>query len=458
MKKIVSFIVSAAFGLSALCSTAYASEQSGGELVVLGDSISAGYGLNPDTEYDYGQICADYLGYDISNYAVNGYDTEDLISLIESNAAVRDSISGAEVIVISVGGNDIMQYISKAIIDFAAKKGYLNDGYTADNIPEKPSISELNSIVKLYDENGGYSGDCLLKYMKDNQMEALSLINTISGNLRVDSDVYEGYIINSIMPNIEAIRNDILELNSDAQVIFQTVYQPIQFSYEYFDERFGTNGEYASMKQPFTVMRTNLNDIMGVMRDELLAVENISVADVYYEFTALEDISESIKNKTQGSAHYFTDIQEAGDKRDIHPNQKGHIAIAAAVLEQIGKLHDTDSSCLLRQLYEGLEDKADYPALPLETYNLVVGSLLTYSLGDINGDGVINPSDATLVLRQYAAESLKDNDVLNSEQKACADVNSDAFINPIDATLILNYYSYFSLGGRDSFEDFIDNN
>ena len=62
------------------------------------------------------------------------------------------------------------------------------------------------------------------------------------------------------------------------------------------------------------------------------------------------------------------------------------------------------------------------------------GEKPTYTLGDVNGDGIINSADAILVLR-YAVE-LGD---LTDTQKLAANVNKDAVINSADAILILRY-------------------
>jgi hypothetical protein len=52
--------------------------------------------------------------------------------------------------------------------------------------------------------------------------------------------------------------------------------------------------------------------------------------------------------------------------------------------------------------------------------------------GDVNGDGLIEPIDATLILQYCANWSVTIN-------LAAADVNGDGFVEPIDATLILQY-------------------
>ncbi len=75
----------------------------------------------------------------------------------------------------------------------------------------------------------------------------------------------------------------------------------------------------------------------------------------------------------------------------------------------------------------------------------------SFTLGDVNGDGQINSSDATKVLQEYAALSTGKESILTDEQKKAADVNSDGQINSNDASAILVYYSKASTGGTPSF-------
>ena len=78
-----------------------------------------------------------------------------------------------------------------------------------------------------------------------------------------------------------------------------------------------------------------------------------------------------------------------------------------------------------------------------------------YSLGDINGDGVIDGTDATLVLRAYGQLSSYGNCGMPSLQRVAADVNSDGAIDGTDATIILKYFSYTLAGHKISFTDFL---
>lgn len=69
------------------------------------------------------------------------------------------------------------------------------------------------------------------------------------------------------------------------------------------------------------------------------------------------------------------------------------------------------------------------------------------ALGDTNNDNMVDASDASNVLIEYAHLSTGADSTFTDEQKIAADVNSDGKIDSSDASLILVYYSYVSTGG-----------
>ncbi len=75
--------------------------------------------------------------------------------------------------------------------------------------------------------------------------------------------------------------------------------------------------------------------------------------------------------------------------------------------------------------------------------------------GDVNGDGLIDSSDASEVLLEYANVATGHEPVLS---KYVADVNGDGRVDSSDASLILAYYAQISVGGDISFEEFIREN
>ena len=86
-------------------------------------------------------------------------------------------------------------------------------------------------------------------------------------------------------------------------------------------------------------------------------------------------------------------------------------------------------------LAESIKENPDVG--PAITGNLAMASTSDtplYMLGDVNGNGIVDPNDATLIARYCA-----DLDQLTEIQKLAADVNGNGVIDPNDATLIARY-------------------
>ncbi|MDE6666276.1 MAG: hypothetical protein K2K14_08855 [Ruminococcus sp.] len=445
MKKILSFVMSAAMAISSLTVVNVSAEDEKIEnMVIFGDSIATGYGLDPKTEYSYGQICADYFGCNVENYAVDGLDSSQLCDLIENlNDEKKQAVSDADVVVISIGGNDIAQYSSKKILDFAAKKNLLKSGYTAADIPQNPGADVLIKMLNIKGEGG-------LKEYVNNDSRAIFDLNkelrALSMNLRLTegTNAYganEGIIHNKIMANIDSTVKMIDDINPDARIIVQTVYQPMQFSPEFIQSEYGTGG-YSMM---LTQLRETYNDIMNTFREELKAIDGIEIADVFYQFTALDKLSDSC-NATPGYAYYFTNIQEpmeaqkeGGKTKDFHPNQKGHLAIAATIIDVIGVKNTNDDS-LYTTVFNNIQDRQYYPTIAYKAF-MNSGDLTP---GDVNGDGLIDTVDATLILSEYARISAGKPETFSERQKVIANVNHEQFVDNVDSAIIRMYYAKIS--------------
>jgi len=420
-------------------------------MTVIGDSIASGYGLS-ENEYSYAQICADYFGCNVDNFAVAGIDSTDLCTAIQNiNDVQKQSIINSDVIVISIGGNDIINYSCKRILDFTANKNLLKPGFTADDIPEDPSINDIIRMVNLSGEGG------LKDYVDGNMLATIELNNELSSiyqNLCISSGSHEGIIPNKVMGNINTTVSAIRQVNPNARIIVQTVYQPLQLSQEYILSEYG-NGSYASM---LSLIRTRFNSVMDFFRKELQKIEGIEIADVFYQFTSLNDVINGSTNETPGYAYYFTDMQEpfeaeteGGKTKDFHPNQKGHLAIATTIIDTLG-IKTENSGELYAKIFNSLDDKEDYPLIAYKTFT----ETTDVSLGDLNKDGLINAVDATAVLSEYATLSTGDQTKLSEKQKLAVDINRDNLVDAVDATSILSYYAHLSTGGTSEAFDFFN--
>ena len=79
-------------------------------------------------------------------------------------------------------------------------------------------------------------------------------------------------------------------------------------------------------------------------------------------------------------------------------------------------------------------------------YKLHFGVLM----GEVDGDGIITGSDATLALAEYTLISSGSEGTFSDYQKAVSDVNKDDILTGTDATMILRYYTAISSGGNPS--------
>lgn len=66
-----------------------------------------------------------------------------------------------------------------------------------------------------------------------------------------------------------------------------------------------------------------------------------------------------------------------------------------------------------------------------------------YSLGDVDGDGVVTESDSSLLLKEYTLISAEKSSFSKKQMKA-ADINGDGYVNGNDASLLLGYCTYKS--------------
>lgn len=75
-----------------------------------------------------------------------------------------------------------------------------------------------------------------------------------------------------------------------------------------------------------------------------------------------------------------------------------------------------------------------------------------YTLGDLNDDGTVDASDASLVLAEYAKIQTGVNPTFTASQTNAADVNKDNVVDSSDASKILVYYAMISTGKEPTWD------
>ena len=279
MKKIISAVLSAILIFSSIGTvSAYAEKYGDGDnIVVLGDSIASGYGLD-EKEYSYAQIVADYMDANLENYAAAGATSSETLAAVRSfDSEKKAQLAKADLVIISTGANDIIEYSSRFILDFAARNDLLKDGYTADNIPEKPSFGDIKKIM---------SRDKVSEYAKSDSN--LLRVNTALLQLRAhmvftdSSPNYQKYdriIQTQIIPNIEATVAEIRSVNPNARIVLQNVYDPLQLQQEWCNANYSAS--YVKILNQF---RPTFKDIIKGFADQASNIEGVEIADVYGDF------------------------------------------------------------------------------------------------------------------------------------------------------------------------------
>ena len=136
--------------------------------LVLGDSIAFGSGLDNPQQACYGKIVADTNGYEYVNHSVPGHTSTALIGVMSQQNVIED-IEKADIINISIGGND---FLTNNIINLMFNAMVKSDYSRFDQIAENFYLN-LTTIV-----------DTINSYNEDAVILIQTLYNPQSGYIR----------------------------------------------------------------------------------------------------------------------------------------------------------------------------------------------------------------------------------------------------------------------------------
>lgn len=233
MKKINARLISVTLALAAAATLpmpVYATESE--KLLVMGDSISAGYAVEKG-QYAYYDHLVECEGYTLTNLAVSGHKTTDMMALMEQEDT-QTAIKEADVISISIGANDMLAPLMK---------------YIESIQQEGESYQEL--FARL-----------------DAEGSLVSHVSKLSGYVRP--------YIETAKTNIAQIEADILALNPDVKLVMQTIYNPVEY-----DESVIESAGYGSS---YNLLHNYVRNSTNMINEAILALEHTTVADVSAAF------------------------------------------------------------------------------------------------------------------------------------------------------------------------------
>lgn len=240
-------------------------------LVALGDSITRGYGLAED-EKSYVEILTEEGNFKSDNFAVNGRTSTVLLEdLQKPSEKEKSALEQADYIVMSIGGNDML---------------YLLDKLVNGALPSDSAENPAETVKNLVD-----------------MAEKLTAENMTS-----DISYYKN--------TVEKVINILREMNPNAEIVMQTVYNPFKPIFVvapimFADMKDDIDGAYERVEGCINGFNTALF--------ELSEKYGFKIADVSKDFRESDKkyINMSLSNP------------------DIHPNAAGHRRIAEIIEQTI---------------------------------------------------------------------------------------------------------------------------
>ena len=332
-RRLLSVLLSLCLMLGLLPTAAFAQ---GEVYVALGDSISTGYGLTDSDDSFTRQIAAS-KSYALKSHAVDGATSSTLLAKL-SDPAVAADVASADVITITIGGNDLM----------GALYLYLANQYNKTNGTALSAADIQNALMGKHET---IEQTIILIF-------ASSVLSDFPQSAEASSALQQ--LGTNLTASIAAIKN----ANPDVTLIVANQYNPYSYAAKNVNPLFAA--AVNTIVEAFETGITALNATIATMSLQL----GYDVADVSSAFKSAEE------NPCNAS---FASLPI---NPDFHPNAYGHSLIANAILPL---LPDTDPEV------PPAED-----ALYVNGQNILTAPGYTVPCG--NGAAIYNPETNTLVL------------------------------------------------------------
>lgn len=364
------------------------------------------------------EYVADYLGGIAVNRAEVGLKAADLLHELNTDTGIQQDVEEADVILVSVGVNDLIEPVL----------------YDTD-------LVDMSQCSTLDDVANALPNDETALMAANKEMAA-----ALPG------------VVETINATITKVVQTVQKQNSAANVVVQTVSNPLGVDAWQIN---ASQNRQAVISQLYTYLDVCLqggkvNDF-GVAKMEvatgvnqaIAALPNVAVADFYAPYVGADG------EKSLG--FYFTDI--ANLKMTFTP--VGQVLLAAAAIHADGLLSCGDGS-VIAAAYDSTGNRDELktlrPAIDEMIESASQHELVSYALGDPDGNGQVDTTDAYLCLLEYALNGVGLKGKMNPLQRRAADANNDGKLDTFDAYLWLLYYAKVGAGYEVDFAQFLQEN
>lgn len=257
--------------------------------VALGDSISTGYGLDPEkAEPSFVEQIAEQQALSMTMLAADGETTASLLAkLADAEGEVAKALGMADVVTLTIGGNDFMNALYEYMAE--AYNAANNTSFTAEQF--KQALGGKNAELE--------------------QSEALTFVTQNISGFAFGAG---GTLLTQFETALNAIAAGIRGY-TEAPVVVATQYNPYRFA---ADE---VSGEPATTAQAIAKAFDTMLALMNAKIEALEAQEGFFTADV---FSAFDEAQQNPCNASFLSSNL-----------DFHPNAHGHTLMVQTVGEVV---------------------------------------------------------------------------------------------------------------------------
>lgn len=344
-------------------------------ILVLGDGISSGVSLKAN-ESGYAEEIADCIGGTLTNLAVPGYTTSDLLAQLD-RADTAAAVAAADLISISIGGNDLL-------------------------IPGE-------EYLRSKKQNGETMMQTLKRIAGEGRDVLIDFSSELTKTLREPR--------NTAKANYPLIEQKLRALNPNAVIVMQTIYNPYELSEQYFTNGGYTQSDMNNYRDFLDYITNNEKQLNNAMK----ALETVTIADVSDAFA--------------GSAWLYDQVYDL----DVRPSALGQALIASVVLDTVG-VNGGSSAGITRAMENTLlADYPTIPEDDFALMQQYAKPS-SQQFGDADNDGYITSSDAQYILAGYLEGIVGGVPAVSYGAMRVGRVSGGQTLTSADAQMILRYY------------------